>query len=215
MIFVYIRIFMVVYDRENLIKKFHDDNNNTSNQISLKTNQNGTNLKQSNKSKKSSSCCCLCFRRNSQKILTHQTSNHNCTNSERKQNGYLVYRFTNNNHNSSSNSVPDTPPLISKSTTTTTMFCRPCTISTKKMTNVSNDMYHSRRNYLSGFGAEYQFRTCESPCYELKTFENSLPPLIKCRSHSFEQSSSCNKPDSNTELKSSTTFNDNQQVGYV
>ncbi len=227
MIFVYIRIFMVVYDRENLINKFqHDQNNNSSNRMSVKTNQNGlinlpdgtndNNTKLIKNQSKKSSCCCLCFRKRSPKMLTHQTSdpssNTNYPKPERKANGYLVYRFTNNNnHNTSSNSVPDASSGISK-VTTSTIFCRPCTISTKRMANLSNDMYHYRRNYLSGIGAEYQFRTGDSPCYELKTFENSLPPLTKCRSHSFEQSPTCNKRDLNTQLKSSINSNDKQQV---
>ena len=113
-------------------------------------------------------------------------------------NGYLVYRFTNPqyNTNNSTNSAPNTPPSLSKSKT----FCRPCTISTKKMPNLSDEVYGHRRNYLSHKGAEYQFRTGDSPCYELKTFESSLPPLIKCRSHSFERSPTNPRRDFNTEF---------------
>ncbi|CAF1180036.1 unnamed protein product [Rotaria sordida] len=234
MVFVYIRIFMVVYDRENLIHKFHNNKNNTTIQLSSKTNQNGLiNIKNSpdgtndnnkdltNKTKKSICCCLYCRKKSRQNnsIITHQTSlspfNNNCLSTERKQNGYLIYRFTNNNNNNNNNknrcdsySTPNTPPLTSKSpaTTTTKMFCRPCTLSTRKITNLSEEPYHYRRNYLSRIGAEYQFRSCESPCYELKKFQNSLPSLINCRSHSFERSSTSNQCDLNTEL------NQNQQL---
>ncbi|CAF4675345.1 unnamed protein product [Rotaria sp. Silwood1] len=236
MVFVYIRIFMVVYDRENLIHKFHDNKNNTSIQLPSKINQNGLiNIKNSSDGTNDTNkdltcitkkpfCCCLCFRKNSRKnnsIITHQTSlspfNNNCLSTERKQNGYLIYRFTNNNnnnkHRSGSYSTPNTPPLTSKATataatttTTTKIFCRPCTLSTRKLTRLSEETYHYRRNYLSHIGAAYQFRSCDSPCYELKTFQNSLPSLIKCRSHSFERSSTSNQCDFNTEL------NQNQQL---
>jgi hypothetical protein len=240
MIFVYIRIFMVVYDRENLINKFHDNNNDNNHnhpsiQISLKSNHNGLlnakNLSDGsndnpnnliNKTKKSF-CCYSCIRKMSQEnhpMINHQTSlsliNNNCSTIERKQNGYLIYRFTNHN-NSSTNSAPNTPsPSISK----TTRFCRPCTISTKKMTNLSDEISNYRRNYLSHIGAEYKFRSGDSPCYELKTFQDSLPPLIKCRSHSFEQSPLNQTHDLNTEfnhneqLNPSIKFNDKQQVSF-
>lgn len=207
MIFVYIRIFMVVYDRENLINKFHENspnvanNNNLNNStlaIASKSNQNGlitasndheTNVDKS--SPKRCFCCCLCFRKapsqNHHPVIIHPTSmpqlNNHPSNPERKQNGYVIYRFT-NPQNNSTHSAPNTPPLLPKTKT----FCRPCTMSTKKMGTLSDEVYHNRRNYLSHKGAEYQFRTGDSPCYELKTFENSLPSLIKCRSHSFEQS---------------------------
>jgi hypothetical protein len=235
MIFVYIRIFMVVYDRDNVMNKFHDRNNTNTNspvQMSLKTNQNdlinAKNLSNGlnnnnviNKTKKSFYCCLCCRKKsdeNSPNII-HQPSippfNHNCSTSERKANGVLIYRFT-NHHNNSTNSAPTTPPSITKSKT----FCRPCTISTKKMTNLSDEIYHYRRNYLSRMGAEYQFRTGDSPCYELKTFENSLPPVIKCRSHSFEESPTNQRRSFNTEfhhhqqLNPSTKFHDQQQVSF-
>ena len=202
---------MVVYDRENLINKFHDstqnsqnnnNNNNNSNHspvpISSKTNQNGltnavndNNINLGKSSKKRSLCCCLCLRKesppNHHPLIIHPTAmpslNNHCPNPERKQNGYVVYRFTNPPTNNA-HSAPNTPPLLPKTKT----FCRPCTISTKKMSNLSDELNNNRRNYLSHKGAEYQFRTGDSPCYELKTLENSLPSLIKCRSHSFEQS---------------------------
>lgn len=207
---------MVVYDRENLINKFHDstqnsqnnnnNNNNNSNNSPIalpsNTNQNGlTNASNDNNinlvkpSKKRCLCCCLCFRKESPSnhhhhhhpIIIHPTSmpshSNHCSNAERKQNGYVVYRFT-NPQNNNVHSAPNTPPLLPKTKT----FCRPCTISTKKTNNLSDELHNNRRNYLSHKGAEYQFRTGDSPCYELKTLENSLPSLIKCRSHSFEQS---------------------------
>jgi hypothetical protein len=98
MIFVYIRIFMVVYDRENLIKKFHNNYNPPSN-ISLKSTQNSTinnpnTIEIKNKKNnftKFSTCCCFCFQKQ-----TPQLSK--ASNIEQKQNGYLVYRFTTNNN---------------------------------------------------------------------------------------------------------------------
>ncbi|CAF3792739.1 unnamed protein product [Adineta steineri] len=239
MIFVYIRIFMVVYDRENIIKKFHVNDTITPAQNLLKSNQNGkANAKNSSdgtydnnknlikRTKTSFCCCCLCFQKKSHEdklVITHQTVNDSRSNSKQKQNHSFIYRFPNKNtHINTSKSAPNTPLSISKkatttttTTTTTTIFCRPCTISTKKMTNLSDEIYHYRRNYLSGIGAEYQFRSGDSPCYELKTFQDSLPPLIKCRSHSFEQSPTRTKRDLPTEfnpngqLQTSTMIDDN------
>jgi hypothetical protein len=225
---------MVVYDRDNLINKFHDNNNNNNNspiQVPLKSNQNGlTNDNNTNLLKaktKKSFCCCLRVRKKSEEnhsMIIHQTSipsstNH-ISNPERKPNGYLIYRFTNhhhhNNNNNSTNSAPNTPPSLSKTKT----FCRPCTISTKKMTNLSDEVDNYRRNFLSHIGAEYQFRTGDSPCYELKTFQNSLTPLIKCRSHSFERSPTNPRHDFNTEfihqqqLNTSIISNDKKTVSY-
>jgi hypothetical protein len=206
---------MVVYDRENLIKKFHNTNNTT------KSNQNGLIIKSDlskNKTKfqKFSSCCCYCFRKNySQENHPLRTSSmphysfNNCATIEQKQNGYLVYRFTNtntntNNNNTTTNSNSNTtsPVHTPPSTSKTSIFCHPCTNSTKKMSNISDEIYQYRRNYLAHIAAEYQFRTDESPCYELKTFENSISPLMKCRSRSFEQSASKIR-DLNTELSHS------------
>ncbi len=70
------------------------------------------------------------------------------------------------------------------------------------MSNISDEIYQYRRNYLAHIAAEYQFRTDDSPCYELKTFENSVSALIKCRSRSFEQATSKIR-DLNTELSHS------------
>ncbi len=213
MVFVYIRIFMVVYDRENLIKKFHNNTNTTNNNQSIKSNQNGLITKQdisNNKTKfqKFSSCCCFCFKKSySQQnhslrpSIPHYTFT-NCPTIEKKQNGYLIYRFTNtnnnNNNNSNTTSPVNTPSLNSK----TSIFCHSCTNSTKKMSNISDEIYQYRKNYLAHIAAEYQFRTDDSPCYELKTLENSLSTLIKCRSRSFEQSTSKIR-DLNTELSHS------------
>ncbi len=197
MVFVYIRIFMVVYDRENLIKKFHNDQSST---ISIKSNQNSLinteeTSKKTSKYSKLSSCCCLCFRK----------TNH-CPNLEHKQNGYLIYRFTNNNNSnnnnsntSNTNSPVHTPPSNSKRS----IFCHPCTNSKKKMSHIPEEIYQYRKNYAAQVTAEYQFRTDESPCYELKTIENSLSPIRKCRSRSFEQSTTGKIRDLNTELSHS------------
>jgi hypothetical protein len=71
------------------------------------------------------------------------------------------------------------------------------------MSHISDDIYQYRRNYLAHLGAEYQFRTDDSPCYELKTLEKSLSPLMKCRSRSFEQATTSKIRDLNTELSHS------------
>ena len=192
---------MVVYDRENLIKKFHNDHAST---LSLKSNANSLiNSEEFKKNKnpclRFSSCCCRLFRKTSSS-LPQYTYNH-CPAIEQKQNGYLVYRFTNNNHNthaSNTNSPLHTPPTSAKSS----IFCHPCTNSKKKHRHLSEEIYHYRRNYFANIAAEYQFRTDESPCYELKTFENSLSPLMKCRSRSFDQPTSKIR-DLNTELSHS------------
>jgi hypothetical protein len=203
---------MVVYDRENLIKKFHNDQAST---ISLKSNANSLiNAedipKQTNKCSKLSSCCCICFRKSSspRSSLPHLSSNHG-SNIDHKQNGYLIYRFTNNNNNSNNhnnttygshpNSPVTTPPTNSKRS----IFCHPCTNSKKKLSNLSDEIYQYRRNYAAQATAEYQFRNDESPCYELKTLENSLSPLNKCQTRSFEQSVASKIRDLNTELSHS------------
>ncbi|CAF3435741.1 unnamed protein product [Rotaria socialis] len=239
MIFVYIRIFMVVYDRENLMQKFYNNNNNNNRNRTIqtspsKTNQNGlinikntsngandTNNKDLKKRREKSYCCCLCFRKRFQQndaSINHQRSlspfNNNCLNTEQKPNGSLIYRFTSNNNmnmNTSnyydcSNSTPNTPPLTSKVTTAGTLFCRPCTISTRKITHLSKENYYRRRKYMSHIGAQYQFRTCDSPCYELKNIQNSLPSLIRCRSHSFDRASIRSKNDLNVEKKQNRSF---------
>ncbi len=216
MIFVYIRIFMVVYDRENLIKKFHHHHNNDHHH-STKSNHNGLihksdQSKNKKKFQKFSSCCCFCFRQTHSQVnhslrpsIPHYTFN-NCPTIEQKQNGHLIYRFTNNNNNNNNNnsnsnttSPVDTPPSNSK----TSVFCHPCTNSTRKLSNISDEISQYRRNYLAHIAAEYQFRTDDSPCYELKTLEESLSPLIKCRSRSFEQATTNKIRDLNTELSHS------------
>jgi hypothetical protein len=218
MIFVYIRIFMVVYDRENLIKKFHHNTNNSTHlsNIPAKSNQNGLInngdiSKNQKKISKFSSCCC-CFRKSDSQenhslkpSLPHYSLN-NCPNIEQKQNGYLIYRFTNNNttnNNINSTSNTSSPVHTSPSTSKRSFFCYSCPNSRKKMSHISDDIYQYRRNYLAHLGAEYQFRTDDSPCYELKTLEKSLSPLMKCRSRSFEQATTSKIRDLNTELSHS------------
>jgi hypothetical protein len=219
---------MVVYDRENLIKKFHDNTN-----LPVKTNRRGSinvqhfpdTINNKDPIKNPFCCCCwLYFRKKPQEnnlILTHQPLLPSLNNSIRKKNDSFIYRFPNNNtnHTKASNSAPNSPPSISKAT----LLCRPCTISTKKMLNLSDELHHYRHNYLSGIAAEYQFRTGDSPCYELKTFQDSLPSSIKCRSHSFEELSTSNTHDLNTKfnhnkqskkstIENSTNFNHKQSV---
>ena len=185
MIFVYIRIFMVVYDRENLIKKFHNNptNNNQPLNVSTKSNQNGiihnTDISTNkNKFRKCPPCCCFCFRKKSQSLPTstpHYSYN-NCPSIEQKQNGYLIYRFTNNNTNTNNinpvyNSDTNSPVNSPTSSSKTSLFCRPCKTPTKKLSNASDEIYQYRRNYLAHITAEYQLRNDDSPGYELKTPE--------------------------------------------
>ncbi|CAF1648444.1 unnamed protein product [Adineta ricciae] len=228
MIFVYIRIFMVVYDRDNLINKFHDNDNHPQ-----KAHPNGlphskptsdrTHFNSVKSPKKSSCCCCcLCFRKKSPptssylqpQILAQSGANSIASNFDRKGNSSFIYRFPSKTHYSSaSSSMPNTPPSFAKKPTT--IFCRPCTISAKRMPNLSDEIYHYRRNYLSGIGAEYQFRSGDSPCYELKTFQDSLPTLTKCRSNSFEQLSSDTKRDPTTKSSHNQHLKTGQQQANV
>ncbi|CAF4778223.1 unnamed protein product [Rotaria sp. Silwood1] len=230
MIFVYIRIFMVVYDRENLIKKFrdnHNSNNNNNNNnnnnprssnISIKSNPNGiiTNTHTSNNKNQEqniSSWCCFCFRRQSQENLSSRTSvphylyNH-CPTIEQKQNGYLIYRFTNNsnqnqNQNMNANIYTNSPVHTRRSRSKISIFSRSHKNSTKKLSNVSDDIYQYRCNYLTNISSECQFRKDDLSSYELKTYEKSLSPLNKCRSRSFEHSTISKIRDLNTELSHS------------
>ncbi|UJR23509.1 hypothetical protein I4U23_026507 [Adineta vaga] len=219
MIFVYIRIFMVVYDRENLIKKFHNNNNNNNNNtlpinntnptanLIIKSNTNGIthNIPEISAEKKKfqriSSCCCFCFRRKSS-ISSH----HTCPGIEQKPNGYLIYRFTNNNsnhnynnYNSNTSSPRHSPSMNSKAS----VLSRSCPNSSKKMSNMSDDIYQYRRNYLAHTSADYQVHNDDTPCYELKSLEKLPSPLMKCRSRSFEHTSLIKIRDLNAELSHS------------
>jgi hypothetical protein len=71
------------------------------------------------------------------------------------------------------------------------------------MSQISDDIYQYRRNYVAHVTAEYQFRTDESPCYELKTLENSISPLSQSQARSFEQATTSKIRDLNTELSHS------------
>ncbi|CAF0823834.1 unnamed protein product [Adineta ricciae] len=214
MIFVYIRIFMVVYDRENLIKRFHSNtssiiNNSTSNLIA-KSNANSAvnemSMIATHKSKfqKVSSCCCFCFSTKPPTLSPYMCS-------DQKQNGYLIYRFTtnnnnNNNNNNSSNKYSSTTNSPGHSPTTlskTSLFCRPCPKAVKNMSNCSDDIYPYRRNYSANTSSDYQVRVDDIPCYELKPCEESTSPLLKCRSRSFEHTSLSKIRDLNSELSHS------------
>ena len=192
MIFVYIRIFMVVYDRENLIQKFHEKNYQSPGQVHQnglthkRTLSDGTNIAGADLRKgRSKSCCtCPCFprysRRNTALIAHPSTSFQNhCSLLESKP---TETRCINQNRNRAHSKVSRLPKKSAS-----TIFCRPCTLSSRKPANLSEEISHYRRHCLSSIGAEYQFRTGDSPCYEKKTFVNSLPPLQKGRSHSLEQ----------------------------
>lgn len=203
----------------------HDNNDDNDNNIE--------NLNKTSE-KSSFSCCCSHFYKKIQQnnsSAIHQTSsspfNSINLNTEQKLNGHLKPRSATNNddYNNQNNFhlTRNGSPLTCKITTTASRFCRPCTLPTGKTTNSSNDPCHRRRKYILRIGAQYQFRTCDSPCYELKQFQNSLPSLIKSRSHSFDRSLTKDKGDSNTEftrnqsykaapIHSSRGFNDKEQV---
>ncbi|CAF4840506.1 unnamed protein product, partial [Rotaria socialis] len=111
MIFVYIRIFMVVYDRESLIKNFRDTNQSST--LSIKSNPTSfINQTQVSNNKKQhgnfSSWCCFCCRNkcddnsSARTSIPHYSYNH-CPSIEQKQNGYVVYRFTTTNNNNNNN----------------------------------------------------------------------------------------------------------------
>lgn len=217
MIFVYIRIFMVVYDRENLIKKFHSQKQTSiasikSTQKNLINHPNA--VKKPSRWSRLSSCCCSCLRgKNASQEKPPSRGSipqyiyNACPTVEQKQNGYLIYRFTNNannnnnynSNNSTAASPGHTPPPNSKPL----ILCHSCTNSSKKLNVLPDDIYQCRKTYLAHITAEYQFRTDDSPCYELKTLENSLSPMMKCRSRSFEQSATSKIRDLNTELSHS------------
>lgn len=194
MIFVYIRIFMVVYDRENLIQKFHEKNYQSP--VPPKVHQNGQTHKQTlsdgtnipgadlTKSRSKSCCTCPCFPRYSRRntaLIGHPSTSfpNHCSLLESKS---TETRCINQKKKTAQAKVSKLPKKSAS-----TIFCRPCTLSCRKPANLSEEISHYRRHCLSSFGAEYQFRTGDSPCYEKKTFANSLPPLHKGRSHSLEQ----------------------------
>ena len=191
---------------EKIKKKFHNDQAST---ISLKSNANSLINpedipKQTSKCSKLSSCCCSCFRKSTspRSSLPHLSSSNHGPNIDHKQNGYLIYRFTNNSSNNNTstygshpNSPVTTPPTNSKRS----IFCRPCANSKKKMAHLPDEVYQYRRNYTGHPTAEYQFRNDESPCYELKTLENSLSTVTKCQT----QSAASKIRDLNTELSHS------------
>jgi hypothetical protein len=213
---------MVVYDRENLIKKFHNNttpNNHQPANLSTKSNHNGiiNNIditQKKTKFQKCPSCCCFCFRKKPQENQSLRTSlpphypYNNCPSIEQKQNGYLIYRFTNtttnNNNNPVFNSNTNSPVHNRSTSSKTSLFCRPFKTSSKKqMINISDEIYQYRPNYIAHVNTEYQLRNDDTPCYELKTFEKAVSPLIKCRSRSFEHSTASRIRDLNTELSRS------------
>ena len=197
---------MVVYDRENLIQKFHEKNYHSPGQVPLKAHQNGLTNKGTSsdastadpmKSCSKSCCPCPCFPRYSRRnttLITHpSTSFHNhCSILEDKS---VETRLLNPNK-ITAHSKGHRLPKKSAST----IFCRPCTLSSRKPINLSEEISHYRRNCLSGIGAVYQFRTGDSPCYEKRTFGNSLRPLHRGRSHSLEQLSTPSVSDGETTL---------------
>ena len=211
MIFVYIRIFMVVYDRENLIKSFQ---RNQSSMNSIKAAQNGQLQKtdlSSKRSKLPKLTSCLCFRRPAEPLQPGKSPLPPCPFNhgpaiEQKQNGHLVYRFTKGTANSNgSNAHPPSPPtavLVSKSKTS--IFSRSHrSHSSKQLDHISEELYQYQHEYLVQVPADYQLRSDESPCYDFQTFDTSLSPLFKCRSRSFEQSIPSKIRDLNTELSHS------------
>ena len=202
---------MVVYDRENLIKRFHNNtpaaNTNPSASLMIKSNPNGivsTTPNISNNKRRFQripACCCLCFRSTSR--LTTTSSHYPGLAIDQKQNGYLVYRFTNNNNNTVYHNNASSPQHSPSSNPRSSLFCRPCPTSTKQSAKQPDDLYQYRRSYLANVPGDYQVRNDDSHCSELQTFEKSVAPLVKCRSRSFEHTAISRIRDLNTELSRS------------
>lgn len=217
MIFVYIRIFMVVYDRENLIKTFRDKSQSSS--LSIKSNRNScaVNTQIANNQQKNESFlsrCCICFRPRLPDKLASRTSAPSCSyipcpSIEQKQNGYVVYRFSNNtigNNNAPSvnpNTGTTSSPHSRRSSSKASIFSRSCKNTAKQMNNISDDHYQYRCNYFTHRLSEYQFHQDDPPTVELKALEKSCQPPIKRRSRSLEQSAISKIRDLNTELSHS------------
>jgi hypothetical protein len=193
MIFVYIRIFMVVYDRENLIKNFQEKNHQPSLQMSSKvlTNgliqhrnpSNGTNVFVNDRVRSHSKACgsCSCF---SKHVRSTAACNKRPSTLSYQQSAHIddkqqeMRSINTNNHNSFGT-------ILTKKSATN-LFCRPCSLSVKKPINLAHEISHYRRNYISGIGAEYRFRTGDSPCYEKRTFDSTSLQLSQRRSQSLE-----------------------------
>ena len=187
---------MVVYDRESIIKKFHDKDTNASVHAPSKVHQNGLGSHKSHVDDPSNLHANV-TRSNSHRFH-HCSCFHKCS---RQNNRIPVHPLSLTDHASSTaamsshhritahQGIPARSPASTRSTRLpTTICCRPCTASTKNVNSLSDEISQYRRNYLSHLGAEYQFRTGDSPCYERKTFEQSLVSTPTCRSRSFEQS---------------------------
>ena len=214
MIFVYIRIFMVVYDRENLIKKFHEKDYPTSiagkypnGSIANRSLLNGNHVlddETSNRKSRCSSCLRSCWKKSSasnpslSNRFSSSLQNHCSTPSDGK---YLNQRIATNTH-----SFPR-PPSSRRSTTA--FFCRPCSlINGRKKLTLDEKLSHYRRQYVSGLGAEYQFRTGDSPCYERKRFVDGLDPLNHRRTHSLEDLSNYRTSLADARIKTSNPSDD-------
>lgn len=214
MIFVYIRIFMVVYDRENLIKKFHEKDyptptnskyqNGSVNNRNLLESNHLSDDKTSNRKSKCSSCLCSCWKKSSasnsslSNRFSSSVQNHCSTPSDGKYQNQRIMSQTNS----------FVRPLTTKRSATT-IFCHPCSLTNRrKKLTLDQEISHYRRQFVSGLGAEYQFRTGDSPCYERKRFIDVLEPRHNRRTHSLEDLSNYRTSLTDTRIKTSNPFDD-------
>ena len=192
---------MIVHDRKKLVKEFCV--NNRSLNASTKSNPNDyLNNTHISIAKKSGGrippWCCYHLRKRyqesqpSEKSLSHYSLDHHSA-IQQKNDRYLTYRFTNNNnnkHNTSRNSDINSPIQNRRPTPTISIVCHLSKNRRKELSNISDDIYQYRCNYLSNIAAGCQLDNDDSPCYELETSENFLFSPIKHRSSLFEQSMS-------------------------
>ena len=211
MIFVYVRIFMAVYDRGNLITNFQNTNASTTSLKPIAINGILNRNESTTKSSRLFRCIsCRCFQRSSRQdsLMTNAlpvcSFNHGPA-IEQKQNGYLVYRFTNGTNNvkssgSTAHSSQSTVPMTSKTKASTFTRSAP-NKSTKFMNTISDEHYSNSRNYLTqNVVTDFAYRTEDSSKL------NETPawiPVFRCRSRSFEQSTLSKVRDLNTELSHS------------
>lgn len=187
---------MVVYDRENLIKKFHDTNPQTSTLPTTKSHQNGLEnhrmltdihngpVNASKDSNSKSSCNCglfsSCLRPKSGQNLNRSSSaNHTHSN--------ICDNLDPTEHVQPMNRHGNVSMAITKKLNENPIS-RPCTLPIKKNINLAEEISRYRRQYfLSGRASEYRFRTGDSPCYQRKTFVNVSSSVNPTRSQSLEQ----------------------------
>lgn len=213
MIFVYIRIFMVVYDRENLIKKFHEKDHVTS--VPAKYQNGSANSRavlDGNAHddddlidrKHKVSCLCACWKKSSRS--NHQLSVR------------ISSPISRDSKQSQQRTIAKTHSIGSpaEKRSARMMFYRPCSlINRRKEVTLDEKLSRYRRQYASGLGAEYRFRTGDSPCYERKTFVDSVELPNQRRSHSLEDLSNYNTSFADARRKPSNPFVDRVECSQL